>query len=1113
MEQRGETDSEGAGVGLRIKNCKEELKKWSRSTFKRADREIQSKKEELSRLQNSEFTADQQERIQALKESITLLWRQEEKFWGQRSRLKWLQWGDKNTAFFHATTIQRRNKNKIEKLKNTAGQWVCGNKELMSLIENHFSNLFSSTKRLNWEDCINKIPRKVTEEMNQNLLQEVTEKEVKDAVFSMGGLKAPGPDGLNGLFYQEHWEIISKEVYGAVKEFFNEGSLPQEFGETVVVLIPKTKNPECLNQLRPISCCNFIYKIIAKVMVMRLKSILEDIISPTQSAFVSGRLIQDNVIIVQEVYHSLNNRKNGGSQNVAIKLDMNKAYDRLEWDFLEKVLRAFGFHEIWVKRLMACVKSTHYRFKINGELSKKIIPQRGLRQGDPLSPYLFIIAAEVLTILMNEAQDKKLISGFKIASTAPTLTHLLFADDCIILAEACEEEIFQIISILNKYTEASGQRINLEKSGITFGSQVPIQTRVNIEEILGMTTWDSPGKYLGLPAYWGRSTAGVLTWIEEKVLNKLEGWKEKLLSQAGKEILIKAVIQAIPAYAMNVIKLPKYFCQRLSSKIAKFWWASSGKERGIHWKKWSSITKSKRDGGLGFKDLECQNVAHLAKQAWRAMKNPNAIWVQVLKAVYFPNSNFWDAKIQRNASWLWKSILIGRELLKRKGKWSIGSGSQVNIWRDRWISGEIRSEITENPNIQKVEEIITEGTGWNVSKIKDLFPPEVCEQILKTPISIVRKEDSLFWPFREDGNYSIKTGYQVAKLETLEGLSENPSTSTDNRELWKEIWNMNVPSKIRMFLWKAAQNIIPVNSNLYKRRLRDNPICSICKKEEETVEHAVLLCEWTRGTWFGAQCHCIPTKYTVTSFGNWLIDNILKIKRSGGDDHEDRISRIGFLSWEIWKARNKAVFEEQQTNPKSTIIRAKLMERTHREAIKQDKTVTKEFKKRSTQQAKWRPPPANWLKANVDAAFDKKTGDGAIAVVFRNDKGELELGFSGRIKAHSSLAAEANAIRQALIIVENLGMGRTLIESDNQQLIQAIKSQGSIGEIEAILQDIQILRNRLLDSGFTWIPRNGNRLAHIIAQLTNLNKLHASWCIYPTQEIAEILRKDKFRIS
>ncbi|QHN82087.1 putative mitochondrial protein [Arachis hypogaea] len=248
-----------------------------------------------------------------------------------------------------------------------------------------------------------------------------------------------------------------------------------------------------------------------------------------------------------------------------------------------------------------------------------------------------------------------------------SITHLLFADYCIIFAKAKEEEVYQIIQVLNRYTEASGQRINLEKLGISFGSLIPIQTKVNIEEILGMAAWENPGKYLGLPTIWGRSKNKALEWIEEKVMNKIEGWKEKLLNQAGKKVLIKSVIQAIPAYTMNVVKFSKNFCRRLSARVAKFWWASSGKESGIHRKSWAKILRSREDGGLGFKDFELQNLAHLAKQAWRILRNPEAIWVRILKAVYFSNNSFWEARVHRGPSWVWRSILEGRDFLRRKG--------------------------------------------------------------------------------------------------------------------------------------------------------------------------------------------------------------------------------------------------------------------------------------------------------------------------------------------------------------------------------------------------------------------------------------------------------------
>nr|XP_025679104.1 uncharacterized protein LOC112779059 [Arachis hypogaea] len=624
----------------------------------------------------------------------------------------------------------RRIRNRIDKLRNETGQWIIGEANIMRLVERHFTKLFTSEGNRNLEECVTEIPKRVTREMNEELMANITDEEIKEAVFSMGGLKALGPNRLNGLFFQQHWDILSKEVCGVVKQIFREGSVPEDLGETTVVLIPKTSQPKSLNQLRPISCCNFVYKIVTRVLVGRLRRVLDAIISPVQSAFVKGRLIQDNIVIVQEAFHKLNQKENHESNDIAIKLDMNKAYDRLEWNFLQRVMEKFGFSKDWVRLMMSCVKSASYRFKINGNLSTKIIPQRGLRQGDFLSRYLFILAAESFTILMDKARKENLISGIRLAPTAP----------------------------------------------------VSIQRRVNIEEITGMASWDDPERYLGLPARWGRSKNKALEWIQEKMLDKMQGWKEKLLNQVRKEVLIKAVIQAIPVYAMNIIKFSKSFCKRIEAPIARFWWRSNGKERSIHWKSWVKMTRSKINGGLGFKDLECQNIAHLGKQAWRLLKEEDVIWVRTLKAIYYPNYSLWEAGVGRNASWIWKSLLEGRDFLRRKGSWSIGNGAEVDIWEDNWAVGIGKLGRGRTGGIRKVSELIREGEGWDRNKIKEIFHGSVAKLITKTPISLINKKDHFVWQHRKDGQYTVRTGYHVAKEEKdskEEGRICKVSTSQD----------------------------------------------------------------------------------------------------------------------------------------------------------------------------------------------------------------------------------------------------------------------------------------------------------------------------------------------
>jgi hypothetical protein len=214
--------------------------------------------------------------------------------------------------------------------------------------------------------------------------------------------------------------------------FFQSGRLLGSINFTNIVLIPKVKNPEFMSQFRPISLCNVLYKIASKVLVNRMKVILPRVISDSQSTFVPGRLISDNVIMAFKVLHYLKNLGAGANYQMAAKLDMSKAYDQVEWNFLQAILQKLGFHRRWVDLIMTCVSTTSYTVMVNGAPYGYIKPSRGLRQGDPLSPYLFLLCAEGLSALIRKSEREKAIRGIAICRRGPRLSHLFFADDSII---------------------------------------------------------------------------------------------------------------------------------------------------------------------------------------------------------------------------------------------------------------------------------------------------------------------------------------------------------------------------------------------------------------------------------------------------------------------------------------------------------------------------------------------------------------------------------------------------------------------------------------------------------------------------------------------------------
>ena len=305
--------------------------------------------------------------------------------------------------------------------------------EKQDFITNHFMQLFKAGTVGDTQRLLQAVSPMVTMEMNEALMREFSPEEVKSALDSIDDLKAPGPDGMPALFYKRFWGTVGDQVTHEVLAVLNGGEMPESWNDTVIALIPKVKNPKKVTELRPISLYNVIYKLISKVLANRLKVFLPEIISPTQSAFVPGRLISDNILIAYELTHHILNRKKGEKGFAAIKLDMSKAYDRVEWSFLGQMMEKLGFCQRWIQLIMKCVSTVSYRIKVNGALSESFEPERGLRQGDPLSPYLFLLCAEGFSALLAKAEEDGLISGVKICRNAPSISHLLFADDSLIL--------------------------------------------------------------------------------------------------------------------------------------------------------------------------------------------------------------------------------------------------------------------------------------------------------------------------------------------------------------------------------------------------------------------------------------------------------------------------------------------------------------------------------------------------------------------------------------------------------------------------------------------------------------------------------------------------------
>ena len=392
-------------VAEKLKTCKKHLGDWSRRSFGSVTRQLREKKQELAKVGEEAIKGGSLDRIRKLKAKVNFLLEREARLWRQRSRVMWLSEGDRNTHYFHGRASQRRRRNKILGLKDEDGIWREDKAEVAGLIMQHFDNILRTSLLENIEEAVAHVPNLISHEVNDSLTSEFTAREMDLALKQMAPLKALGPDGMPPLFFQKYWKVVGPEVTQGVLSCFNSGHILHAINHTFITFIPKVKTPAKITEFRPISLCNVIYKLISKVIANRLKGILPSIISEAQSAFVPGRLIMDNVLVAFETLHHMHSTKIGREGAMAMKLDMSKAYDWVEWSFLETIMRKMGFHPKWVSLFMNCISTVSYSILVNGEPHGFLKPSRGIRQGDPISPYLFLLCAEGLHYLISNAKD------------------------------------------------------------------------------------------------------------------------------------------------------------------------------------------------------------------------------------------------------------------------------------------------------------------------------------------------------------------------------------------------------------------------------------------------------------------------------------------------------------------------------------------------------------------------------------------------------------------------------------------------------------------------------------------------------------------------------------
>ncbi|KAM3331616.1 hypothetical protein ACQJBY_027530 [Aegilops geniculata] len=381
-------------------------------------------------------------------------------FYKQRSKKHWAGAGDRNTKFFNQAVVKRRKRNTICSIKDENNMIHFKPTAITNTFVNYFHYIFSSSNH----NAHN--PFTSSQWPNDSLDPTYLLPDKHEILQILKDMKlnaSPGPDGFNVEFYLAAWDWIGDEVTQLVVNFYLSGNLPPHINETNIALIPKKLIPQVPMGYRPISLCNVVYKIITKSLANRIKPHLPDYIDPAQQAFIEGHRISDNIIIAQEITHSFS-LKSWKHNAFMLKIDLAKAFDRLEWSFIVSALTRKGLHDHFINLVYACISSPTLSVVINGQPSHKFKSYRGIRQGCPMSPYLFVIAINELSITLNEAFVAHQLQGISLGPNCPSIHSLLFADDLLVCGQATLQEAQAMANRIQQFCAISGQTPNWSKS-------------------------------------------------------------------------------------------------------------------------------------------------------------------------------------------------------------------------------------------------------------------------------------------------------------------------------------------------------------------------------------------------------------------------------------------------------------------------------------------------------------------------------------------------------------------------------------------------------------------------------------------------------------------------
>lgn len=899
------------------------LKSWNVNVFGGVQARKNDLKSTIERLDICEGTSTWNENMSMARraakldlEHIILI---ENRMAAQKLRVKWAKEGDANTNFFHRILGARKSKNMIDRLHLQSGNFTENREEIIHEIVSFFRALYTNEMVDAWD--INGIDWSAIPSMEVALLErDFSEEEIWAAVSACENDKAPGPDGFTFAFIKQSWSIVKPAILDFFADFHTNGVVSKNMNETFICLIPKGSLSGDVGDFRPISLVTSIYKLLAKVLAGRLREVLHYTIAREQNAFVPNRQMLDSVLVASEVIEFARNRNLKG---YVLKLDFAKAYDRVDWFFLDRILAHKGFGVRWRKWIQGCISSANYSIMINGCPHGQFKGQRGLRQGDPLSPFLFVLVADVLGRMIDAAKNSGLVEGFKVGRCQAHVTHLQYADDSLLFLKQSESVVSRMMMIVQAFCYISGLKLNLAKCNL-MGINVADGEVARAASEVGCQIGYWPVKYLGMPL--GGSPLSVGFWepVLRKIARRLDGWKGGFLSKGGRLTLISAVLDALPTYFMSIFRLPVGVANLAEKLMRDFFWRRMND--GSSWAQvaWEQVIRPKKVGGLGVGNLITRNRALMCKWHWRFQEEPDSLWVHIIKSIYGVAANGWDSEHNFNPSYRapWKFVLDCRADFMKGVQFRIGDGRRISFWRDVWngtrsfaVDFPRLFAIVREPNatLQGVLHLIS-GEDDNID-MQSMFrrrygDNEIMEiagllQRLQGLSLVPQVEDSRRWKWETSHKFSVKSAYVGLCSDQFGGSCP----------IYGLLWKSKAPMKIKIFawmLWLEKVNTIDVlqkrlpNTTFFPSR------CCLCRQDGESIDHLFARCPFTEQIWITMASELGMQWNSVQS-----IQALLQMVVAVAGSQKLKLlwnSGVMHVLWSIWAERNRRIFGDQDYN-------------------------------------------------------------------------------------------------------------------------------------------------------------------------------------------------------